>query len=119
MHQLTTNKPTNKQPLKQMTNNLFADGRAKCKALFVCQLNQSCVQTHSSNVSSHLININRECVWRIVRSRRDIRNKDCQLPAGEAPTDNYSFGRKSLDGYLEIEFKWAVQAIETDQKSTE
>jgi hypothetical protein len=26
------------------------------------------------------------------------------LPAGEAPIDNYSFGRKSLDGSLEIEY---------------
>jgi hypothetical protein len=60
----------------------------------------------------------RQRAWRIVRRRRGIRNKDCQLPAGEAPTDNYSFGRKSLDGCLEIESKWAVQAIETNQKST-
>ena len=41
------------------------------------------------------------------------------VPAGEAPIDNYSLGRKSLDGSLEIESKWAVPIIETNQKSAE
>lgn len=61
----------------------------------------------------------RQRVWRIVRSRQCIRNTDCQLPAREAPIDNYSLGRKSLDGSLEIEPKRAVPIIETNQKSTE
>jgi hypothetical protein len=55
-HQLTTNKPTNKQPNKKK-KKLFAERRTKHKAVSVCQLNQSW------NENSCLININRECVY--------------------------------------------------------
>jgi hypothetical protein len=62
------------------------------------------------------MNINRECVYAnvfgVLSKGADVFViQTGQLPAVETPIDNYSLGRKSLDGSLEIEPKWLCQSL--------